>query len=351
MKFVKGNLLESSAEALVNTVNTVGVMGKGIALQFKETFPNNFKAYVEMCRRKALVPGKLLLFREETKEGQKVIINFPTKTNWQLPSRYEYIEAGLKELVEIINREHIQSIALPPLGCGNGGLQWEKVKPMMQEYLSSLNNVDVFIYEPDAAIKAHLRRQSDRDSKLTPARAMLLHALYHYEAQGETINLFVANKLAYLLQRLGASNFKKLRFEAHLYGPYSVGVEHMLYHINGKYLKGLEQRDVKAFETLELQYENAEAVGAFVEKDLEAEQRQILDALFSLISGFETAFSLELLATVDFIRQQQNAADVTAILNTVGNWSARKKKMFQRHYVEIAAQHLQEYERHFVMVH
>ncbi len=351
MKFITGNLLESAAEALVNTVNTVGVMGKGIALQFKEAFPNNYKAYRESCKHKELAPGKLLLFREQTKEGRKIIINFPTKTNWQLPSRYEYVEEGLKELVKVIQREGIKSIALPPLGCGNGGLDWTLVKPLMEQHLMPLTGIDVFVYEPSESIKAQLRNQNARDSKLTPARAILLYALYHYEAQGETVNLFVANKIAYLLQRLGATDFKKLKFEAHLYGPYSVGVEHMLYHINGKFLRGLEQRAVKAFENLELQYDQAETVRNFVHQKLDVSQKQILKALFNLISGFETAFSLELLATVDFIRQHDKHADTTTILNTVGRWSARKQKMFQRHYVEIAEQHLAAYESHFEMTH
>jgi len=118
-----GNLLDSEAEALVNTVNTVGVMGKGIALQFKNLFPKNFKLYSNACKNKELRVGKLLVTEEESLlTGKKVIINFPTKTNWRLPSEYQYIEDGLVELVKVIRERNLKSIAIPPLGSGNGGL-------------------------------------------------------------------------------------------------------------------------------------------------------------------------------------------------------------------------------------
>src|SRR5690554_4295904 len=135
MKYIKGNLLDANAQALVNTVNTVGVMGKGIALQFKENFPNNHKEYVAACKKKELQPGKLLVVKEITLDGEKIIINFPTKTEWYLKSKYEYIEKGLEGLVKVITEYNIESIAIPPLGCGNGGLKWEKVKSMMEEHL------------------------------------------------------------------------------------------------------------------------------------------------------------------------------------------------------------------------
>lgn len=147
-----GNLLDSEAEALVNTVNTVGVMGKGIALQFKNMFPNNFKLYSIACKNKDLKIGKLLVHKEETLlSGNKVIINFPTKTDWRLPSEYEYIELGLKELVNVIIENKIKSIAIPPLGSGNGGLDWHKVKPILEEYLKNLD-CDIYIYEPNNSI-------------------------------------------------------------------------------------------------------------------------------------------------------------------------------------------------------
>lgn len=162
MQYIKGNLLDAKAQALVNTVNTVGVMGKGIALQFKEAFPNNYKAYVDMCKRHELVPGKLLVVKEHTLEGEKIIINFPTKTLWHLKSKYAYIEDGLKELVNVIKQENIKSIAIPPLGCGNGGLKWGKVRSLMEKYLAHLIDVDILIYEPNEAVKELLKQQDNK---------------------------------------------------------------------------------------------------------------------------------------------------------------------------------------------
>jgi O-acetyl-ADP-ribose deacetylase (regulator of RNase III) len=129
IQFLKGNLLDSKAKALVNTVNTVGVMGKGIALQFKEAFPINNKKYIEACKEGLLFPGKLLAVKDHNALlGEKLIINFPTKKHWRHPSKYEYIEEGLKALVTLIKEQHISSIAIPPLGCGNGGLDWAMVR-------------------------------------------------------------------------------------------------------------------------------------------------------------------------------------------------------------------------------
>jgi O-acetyl-ADP-ribose deacetylase (regulator of RNase III) len=157
LNYLTGDLLQSKAQALVNAVNTVGVMGKGIALQFKEAFPHNNKIYVEACKKKELAPGKLLgVWDENTSVGRKYIINFPTKTHWRQPSKYEYIELGLLALKDLIRKENIQSVALPPLGCGNGGLDWSVVKPMIEKQLSALP-VEVFIYEPNEHIKSILQ--------------------------------------------------------------------------------------------------------------------------------------------------------------------------------------------------
>ena len=150
IRYTHGNLLESNAEALVNTVNTVGVMGKGIALQFKNAYPINFTKYVEACRSGELTTGKLLIIREKNSRVQeKIIINFPTKQHWRNPSKYEYITKGLKELAQAINKYSIKSIAIPPLGCGNGGLHWDIVKPMIENALRD-SEATIYIYETDA---------------------------------------------------------------------------------------------------------------------------------------------------------------------------------------------------------
>lgn len=344
MEYIKGNLLDAQSQALVNTVNTVGVMGKGIALQFKESFPMNFKIYVAACKKKELQPGKLLVVKEQTLRGEKIIINFPTKTEWYMKSRYEYIEEGLKELVKVIQEYEIESIAIPPLGCGNGGLQWEKVKTLIEKYLGHMSPVRVQVFEPNEEVKELLKQQgSDKEVRLTPARAMLLYAMFYYESLGESTSLFVANKLAYFLQRLGEKSLHKLTFEAHHYGPYAVQVEHLLHNINGKYLKGLEQMNAKAFEPLELQYDKLKEVSEYVKKELSAEQRSRLSDLVKLIDGFQSALSLEILATVDFIIKNNPGIPQEDIIHTIHSWSDRKRHLFREKYIQIAINHLKAY--------
>lgn len=340
--------MDAPTEALVNTVNTVGVMGKGIALQFKENFPNNYKIYAAACKRGELVPGKLLVTTEHTIAGDKTIINFPTKTEWFQKSKYEYIEKGLIALIDTINAHQIKSIAIPPLGCGNGGLVWSKVKQMMEKYLAPISDqVDIIIYEPNEAVKEMLKQQEvKKEATLTPARAMLLYSMFYYENFGEHSSLFVANKLAYFLQRLGEHSMSNLKFKAHHYGPYTVQVEHMLHNINGKYIKGLEQREAKAFDQLDLQYDRVKEIQEYVRKELTADQRAILKNLISLIEGFQSALSLEILATVDFVKKDREVLNNDDVVKLVHCWSARKKALFQEKYVDQAIAHLQKYGTH-----
>lgn len=344
MKYLKGNLFEAQTQALVNTVNTVGVMGKGIALQFKETFPMNFRIYAAACKKGEIHVGKMLVVKENSLNGEKIIINFPTKTEWFKKSQYNYIEDGLKDLVKVIEEYKITSIAIPPLGCGNGGLNWDKVKPMIEKYLGHLTNVNVQVFEPNESVKEILKLQdANKEIKLTPARAMILYAMFYYESLGENVSLFVANKLAYFLQRLGEKSLNKLKFEASHYGPYAVQVEHLLHNVNGKYLKGLEQMNAKAFEPLELQYDKVKEVSAYIKKELNAEQRARLSNLIKLIDGFQSALSLEILATVDFVRKDKPGIKQEDIVKTIHNWSDRKKNLFQEKYILIATNHLREY--------
>lgn len=341
IRYTKGNLLNSDAQALVNTVNTMGVMGKGIALQFKEAYPENFRVYKKACDNKELAPGKLLLVRELDLSGERVIINFPTKTQWWLKSKYSYVEDGLKELARVIEEENIQSIAIPPLGCGNGGLKWEKVKALIEKYLTGLE-ADIIVYEPNEAIKELLQKEGpNKEAKLTPARAMLLYALYQYESLGEASSLFVANKLAYFLQRMGEP--LRLKFVASHYGPYSVQVGHVLYALNGVYLHGLEQKKAKAFELLKLNYDKEKEVQQYVDTQLSTEQKSRLKGLTHFMEGFQSAFSLELLATVDYMLQEDAHLEEEQLLERLQEWSARKTKMFKPAYIQVAYEHLAQY--------
>lgn len=342
MRFIKGNILDSEAQALVNTVNTVGVMGKGIALQFKEQFPQNYKAYQKACKAGQVKIGSMFVFRETNLDGEKIIINFPTKQEWYRKSQYSYIEEGLNDLARVIRGQGIQSIAIPPLGCGHGGLNWEKVKALITKYLGDLQGVEIIIFEPNTDFKEILQnKQPDKEIKLTPARAMLLYAMFRYEKYGEYATVFTANKLAYFLQLSGEP--LKLKFESYLYGPYSLQVEKVLYALNGKYLKGMEQLNYKPFEPLVLNYDLLPEIIDFIDRNLNYEQKDRLKRLFEIIQGFESALSLEVLASVDFLVRKEPGVNNDELAEKISAWNTHKKNLIKKEHVSLAYQHLKEY--------
>ena len=342
IEYTKGDLLTSNAQALVNTVNTVGVMGKGIALHFKEMFPYNFTVYAAACKRGELVPGKMLVVKDSNLDlGERLIINFPTKVHWRQPSKYEYIEAGLKDLVRVIRDFEVGSIAIPPLGCGNGGLDWGVVKGMIERALAPVDGVDICVYEPSTEVSMLLAKQSrNSQAHLTPARAMLLYAMFCYEVHDERCSLFVANKLSYFYQMLGEKEFARMSFVPHYYGPYSVGVGHMLNAVNGKYIHGLEQMDRKPFEALMLDYGRKAEVSDYVHHSLTETQIGHIKQLLRLIDGYESAYALEVLATVAYVRKEHPGISLEDTIVQIESWSSRKKNLFKREHIATAYEHL-----------
>lgn len=148
MRFTQGNLLDANVEAVVNAVNTVGVMGKGIALMFKERFPKNYREYVAASKVGEIRIGEMFVSATEESTGPRWVINFPTKKHWRHPARIEWVREGLVALNKVIRDKQIKSIAIPALGCGNGGLNWSDVRPVIQQYLSDLTEVEIIVYEP-----------------------------------------------------------------------------------------------------------------------------------------------------------------------------------------------------------
>lgn len=339
IRYTTGNLLDSKAEALVNTVNTEGVMGKGIALQFKNMFPHNFKVYSNVCKKKELKVGQLLLTEEETLlTGKKIIINFPTKTNWRLPSEYAYIEAGLAELVKIIKERNIKSIAIPPLGSGNGGLNWQKVKLILERYLLELD-CEVYIYEPNIAIQETLKKER---VKLTPARAMLLAVLYDLVQNGEFVSEFASEKIAYFLQRFGAQQEFKLEFKPNFYGPYSGKVKHVLYYLNGSYIMGYSSNDKKPFEEIGIIPDAEPEIDKFLNRSENKAYKTIVEKTKSFLNGFYSPFGLELLSTIDFIIQAKGIQTLDEIIKELEDWSDRKKTLFTNpNFIQVATSNIQ----------
>ncbi len=341
IEFVTGDLLASKAEALVNTVNTVGIMGKGIALQFKKMFPDNSKAYNKAYKEGELAIGKLLVTEEETTyTGKKIIINFPTKTDWRRPSEYSYVESGLKRLVQIIKEKKIKSIAIPPLGAGNGGLDWNRVKNLVEEYLSGVDCM-VYIYEPNAVIREALNKER---VKLTPARAMLLAVLFELVKNGEFVSEFASEKIAYFLQRFGAEDIFKLEFQPNFYGPYSGKVKHVLYYLNGSYITGYSAKDKKAFAEMSLVMAAEEDVNIYLNAPENARYLEIVQQTKKFLSGFYSAFALELLSTVDYIMLHDGLSSIKEIHDKIKSWSDRKKTMFaNQRFLEIAQDNLRKF--------
>ena len=335
IKYTKGNIIHADAEALINTVNTVGVMGKGIALAFKKSFPNNYKIYRQVCKDKKFNIGDLLI----TTTGQltpKYIINFPTKEHWRQKSKIEFIELGMKELIKTIHEKEIKSIAIPPLGCGNGGLKWKEVKAIILKELEIVKDeIEIIIYEPgfnNQIIK------SKKEVSLTPARAMLLTALNNYQILGYSINLLVIQKIAYFLQRFGEP--LNLQYEKGHYGPYSLKLQHLIKYLNGYYLN-FNHEETKPSTPVSLNF--LDKVKTYNQENLTEDQFKRLHNVQNLLEGFESPYGLELLATVDFIYQQKNIKDTDEIIAQIGNWTRRKKQLMKAFHIKVAHQRLKEY--------
>ena len=346
--YVKGNLLESNAEALVNTVNTVGVMGKGIALQFKEAFPDNYRVYKNACRNKEFHVGEILIVEDSNlASGRKLIVNFPTKTHWKLPSEYSYIEQGLTALRrEIVNRK-IRSIAIPPLGSHNGGLDWLRVKHMIEMALADLE-CDIMLYEPSEVI---IEKMKSERVKLTPARAMLLLMFYDMNINGEFASVFAAEKLIYFMQRFGAKDLFKIDFKPYYYGPYSGGkVAHVLYHMNGSYIKGMGGMENRPFDYIWLIDGAGQEANNYIDRCMNSSLREICEKTKQFLQGYYSNYSLELLASVDYLLenvptlQSWRTKDMGYVLDIleqeIQGWSKRKKQMFKRALLSDAVNYL-----------
>ena len=337
IKYITGNILESNADALINTVNTVGVMGKGIALQFKKAYHNNYKAYVDACKRNEIKIGKVFVVKDiNLSSGEKYIINFPTKKDWRNPSEYGFIDAGLNDLIRVLKEYNIQSVAIPPLGAGNGGLEWEKVKKIIEHKLSNLD-IEIAVYEPSKHIIEQLKKER---VKLTDARALLLYVLYDLVKNGEYVSEFSSEKVCYFLQRFGAKKYFNLDFSPNFYGPYSGKVRFVLNVLNGSYIMGYSDMNKKPFEPLTIVADGYDSVKNHVESN--SELIGIAKKTIDFLTGFYSDFALELLSSVDFISTNQKSFEKEVIIKQLENWSDRKRSLFSNErYIDISLKQLQ----------
>jgi O-acetyl-ADP-ribose deacetylase (regulator of RNase III) len=341
--FTKGNMLDADVDALVNTVNAVGVMGKGIALMFKERFPENYKAYEAACRRGEVKAGSL--FVTEQLVGPRWIINFATKQHWRNPSKLEWIRSGLADLRSFIVEHRIESIALPPLGSGNGGLDWADVRPLIEEALGHLTDVKIIVYEPTQQYQNVAKRQGVE--KLTPARALIADIVRRYWIVGMECTVLEVQKLAYFLERMilasDLANPLKLEFQADKYGPFSYKMNHLLNALDGSYLHcGKRLADAGPFDLIWFEETMKDRVTTYLNTEAKP-YRPILDKTAQFIAGFESALGMELLATVHWMTKQEGvAATRHAVKEALRRWpggagaGVRKLKLFDDRLLDLA---------------
>ncbi len=350
IEFTRGNLLEAKAEALVNTVNTVGVMGKGVALMFKEAYPENFKAYEAACKRKEVKIGSMFVTERQALLGPKWIINFPTKEHWRGDSKMQWIESGLEDLKRVIAEKKIRSIAIPPLGSGNGGLNWADVRPKIEAELHALKDVNVIIYEPTDQYQNVSKRSGVE--KLTPARALVAELVRRYWILGIECSLLEIHKLAYFLERsiekLGLKNPLDLRFQADKYGPYAPRLTHLLDGLDGSYLHcGKRIGDASPFDVIWFEDAKRDKVAAYLGSGEAKAFLPALEATAGLIDGFESPLGMELLATIDWLVQKDRvASDRDSIKVALKTWTGgeksaeRKQKLFEDRLIDLALERL-----------
>lgn len=333
----KGNLLQADAEALVNTVNTVGVMGKGIALQFRKAFPDNYEAYRKACERGEVVPGKMFVFETGQLTGPRLIVNFPTKRHWRSKTKVEDIETGLVDLVRVIRSAHIHSIAVPPLGCGNGGLQWSVVRPMIEDALRVLEDVRVQLFEPAGAPPLDRQPVATKAPRMTRGRAALLVVLEAYRTDpGSNLTRLVAQKMAYFLQVAGEP--LNLSFVKGRYGPYAEAINHVLQRMEGHFVTGYGDRSSPS--DLQLDPTAVKKAHSYLSDDPLVQQH--IERVNRLIQGFESPLGLELLATVHWVAQHGESDTPDEALKAISQWTPRKHEVFRSRHVVAAWERLEE---------
>ncbi len=345
--FTQGNLLEARAEALVNTVNTVGVMGKGIALMFKERFAENFLRYTAACKAKEVRTGKMFVTEVRELDGPRWIVNFPTKQHWRGDSKIEWITEGLQDLRCFLIENKVKSIAIPPLGAGNGGLDWAEVRPHIEEALAGLDT-DIIVFEPTQKYQNVAKRKGVE--KLTPARALIAELVRRYWVLGMECSLLEIQKLAWFLERSierASLTPLDLRFVPHKYGPYADRLRHLLEGLDGSYLH-CDKRIGDADPLDVIWFDDGRKT--FLQTYLKSEAKDyvpVLEATAALIDGFESPYGMELLATVDWLLSQEDIAPtVPAVREGLHHWgggpgaAARKDRLFDDRALSIALERL-----------
>jgi len=341
MKLTHGNLLAAPAEALVNTVNTVGIMGRGIALQFKQAYPAMFRDYERACKAGEVKLGQVQVFDAGgLVGGPRWIINFPTKGHWRADSRLADIEAGLKDLVATIRMLRIRSIAIPPLGCGNGGLDWNEVRPRIEAALAEAPEVEALVYAPGGTPAAAEMPIRTERPKMTMGQAAMIALMDRYlkGLLDPFISLLEIHKLMYFLQEAGQP--LRLKFEARSFGPYARNLRQVLIRMEKHYTQGYGDGKDSPTQPIEVLPGAEEEADKFLAGDESIRAR--MKRVAELIEGFEDPYGLELLSSVHWVMQKTPEAgeNPEVAVAAVHKWNVRKQYSLKREHILAAWQRL-----------
>lgn len=326
IQYISGDILKCEVDALVNTVNCVGVMGRGIALQFKKAFPDNFKDYASACKDGAVQPGRVFV-HETGQFTPRFIINFPTKRHWKGKSRVEDIEAGLIDLVRVIRDRGICSIAIPPLGAGLGGLDWSDVRSRIEHAVSGLDDVQVFVYEPNGAPSSDKMAHTREIPKMTAGRAALVELMRRYldGFLDPFISLLEIHKLMYFMQEAGEP--LRLKYVKHNYGPYAENLRHVLSAVEGHLISGYADGGDSPYKSIELVPGAVDDAKKFLEQNEESRAR--FERVTRLVDGFEAPDGLELLASVHWVVKHEGVRGPDVVRCMYG-WNEHKRQFTPR---------------------
>lgn len=335
---VQGDLLQQNdVDAIVNTVNCVGVMGKGIALQFKKKWPANFKAYADACKSGDVRPGKMFVYDAGALATPKYVVNFPTKDHWRGKSQIEFIQSGLQDLTRLVRELNIHSIAVPPLGCGNGGLVWDNVKVLIEEAFADLPDVDVRLFAPGQSPRAKDIAVKTERPRMTPGRAAILKVLETYRTLNYGLSKIEVQKLAYFLQNAGEN--LRLNFMKNQYGPYADQLRHALDRMDGHFIRGVGDGVVES--EIEPIPEALVEADQFIISQENPKLVEHVNRVRELIEGFQSPYGMELLSTVHWVAIYENAQTVEQATESIHNWNERKRNIMNSEHIKIAWERLE----------
>lgn len=337
--YTSGDILRADVEAIVNTVNCVGVMGRGIALQFKKAWPDNFKLYAAACKQNEVKPGSMFIVETGQLANPKYIINFPTKRHWRGASKIEDIEQGLAALAQDIKQKGITSIAIPPLGAGLGGLEWAEVRQRIEVALRDLEGVEVLVYEPKGAPENDKMTKNKKVPNMTAGRAVLIELMQRYLGGllDPCVTLLEVHKLLYFMQVTGEP--LRLKYEKANYGPYAQNLRHVLNTIEGHFVSGYADGGDAPEKELRLVPGAVDDAAEFLKQHPDTLER--FSKVADLVEGFESPFGLELLASVHWVIEQEKIQDLDSVVQKIHSWNERKKQFTPRQ-IDLAIKTLKE---------